>query len=101
MIEIFKGNTLLKNIEPTLPFNNGDKLEVKVFELGASKTLYDGVINIDDVKYSVDLEIPASITKTFPCVNLILDITLITNSGYVHTNQYKLVVKSRCIHGQN
>jgi hypothetical protein len=101
MIEIFKGNTLLKVIEPTLPFNVGDELHIKVFELGATKTLYDNVLVINEEKTDVELEIAANITKAFPCKNLILDITLITKSGYVKTNQYKLIVKSRCIHGQN
>ena len=101
MIEIFKGNTLLKVIEPTLPFNDGDELHIQVFELGATKTLYDNVIVINEEKSDVELEIPATKTKTFPCKNLILDITLNTKSGYVKTNQYKLIVKSRCIHGQD
>lgn len=101
MIEIFKGDTLLKTIEPNQNFNDGDSLQIKVFELGSDKIYYEGVINVDIPRMSVDLEIPANITKTFPCVKLILEIRLTTRSGYVKTNQYNLVVKSRCIHGQD
>jgi hypothetical protein len=100
MIEIFKGDTLLKTIEPTLSFNDGDELHIKVFKLGASEPCYNNVIEVSGEQASVELEIPADVTKNFQCVNLILEIRLVTKSGYVKTNQYKLIVKSRCIHEQ-
>jgi hypothetical protein len=100
MIEIFKGNTLLRTIETKQSFNKGDELHIKIFKLGADKPCYENVIEVPGEQSSVELEIPADVTKNFQCINLILDITLVTKSGYVKTNQYKLIVKSRCIHGQ-
>ena len=98
MIEIFKGETLLKTIEPTLPFNPGDELHIKVFKVGADSSCYSNVIEIKEEAATVELEIPAKITENFNCVNLILEIKLVTPSEYVKINQYKLIVKSRCIH---
>lgn len=100
MIEIFKGNTLLRTIETKQSFNKGDELHIKIFKLGADKPCYNNVIKVDEEQSSVELEIPADVTKNFQCINLILDITLITKSGYVQTHQYKLIVKSRCLNGQ-
>ena len=97
MIEIFKGETLLKTIEPSLPFNPGDKLYIKVFKIGADKSCYSDIIEVNEESTSVELEIPAKITETFNCVNLILEVKLVTPSEYVKINQYKLTVKSRCI----
>ena len=92
---IFKGNTLLKTIESDEKFSIGDKLDIKIFDEDDDKVYYNNIIIINNETNTIDLEIKPSITELFPCKILILQIKLIDITGYIKTNQYKLIVK-RC-----
>lgn len=92
---IFKGNTLLKTIECNENFSKGDKLDIKIYDEDDDKIYYSNQIIIKDEINTVDLEINPSTTGLFPCKVLVLQIKLIGVTGYIKTNQYKLIVK-RC-----
>lgn len=92
---IFKGNTLLKTIECNENFSIGDKLDIKIYDEDDDKIYYSNQIIIKEETNTIDLEVKPSSTCLFPCKVLTLQITLEDISGYIKTNQYKLIVK-RC-----
>lgn len=92
---IFKGNTLLKTIECNENFSIGDKLDIKIFDEDDDKIYYSNQFINNEVTNTISLEIKPSITSMFPCKVLTLQITLEDITGYIKTNQYKLIVK-RC-----
>lgn len=94
-MELFRGDTFLKQIASTYQFEVGDELHIAVMENEYSRNyLYEHTIVVDTETNEIDLEIPSVKTRNFPIKRLLLEIELTTKSGVVQTNQYELNVKA-------
>ena len=101
-MELFRGDTFLKQIVSSYQFRVGDKFHIAIMKNAYSKDyLYEKTITVEIESNEFDLEIEPEATRELPTRKLLLEIELTTVDGIVATNQYEIEVKADGIYERN